>query len=565
MQLWGRGAPAPEDVEGRRTHAAITLQRWTRGIKWRKTHAKDVRALAALRRFQQSTRAREQSLVEVTPLRRSAGLVASAMGAAAGYALGDASIGAATAAGVAAYSNRQGENERHKQTQQLTASLQKDAIDQDRHLHRDALRADLELHRKSIHVDKVLHLKTILTDLLEHDKEADRDLWEQRTERFSTLMTVSGLLFAGAFALAVEGDLPREARDDCAIRATTPRRDCLKLVTLHYSLLASAFGLHLCVISGCLCITRLFGEFMDVRLKGQAVIKRKMKRYSVLLLGMHENSLDSHDVAEAERKLDDALRQQCVIETSRRGTTDGGEATFAWSLFEWYERRCLLQEKVVNFCFQTGTLAIIGCLMTYMKAHLTLGDPEEMLVADTAFVAFASILGGFAVLSNLLSCLGATWWEGCCRASWWEGFTSWRRSGRPITYDTSVVVQRAEQLYTWADADANGTLDRNEFAEMIRSIDPVEGPSIRKVHDARLRDMAGAAGAARAAAGDSNGAEEPHKHPWDALDVQEDGTVYKRVLRTVVKRLMKRHDLSRGDSVSKFEWDGAVNEVTFSG
>ena len=73
---------------------------------------------------------------------------------------------------------------------------------------------------------------------------------------------------------------------------------------------------------------------MDVRLKGQAVIKRNMKRYSVLLLGMHENSLDSSEVEEAERRLDDALRQQCVIETSRRGTSDGGEATFAWSLFE---------------------------------------------------------------------------------------------------------------------------------------------------------------------------------------------------------------------------------------
>ena len=145
---------------------------------------------------------------------------------------------------------------RHKQTQLLTASLQRDAINQDRLLHRDSLRADQELHRRSIHVDKVLHLKTILTDLLEADKEADRDLWEQRTERFQTLMTVSGLLFAGAFALAVEGDLPREARDDCAFGSGS---DCLKLVTLHYSLLASAFGLHLCVISGCLCITRLFG------------------------------------------------------------------------------------------------------------------------------------------------------------------------------------------------------------------------------------------------------------------------------------------------------------------
>ena len=60
---------------------------------------------------------------------------------------------------------------RHKQTQLLTASLQRDAINQDRLLHRDSLRADQELHRRSIHVDKVLHLKTILTDLLEADKE----------------------------------------------------------------------------------------------------------------------------------------------------------------------------------------------------------------------------------------------------------------------------------------------------------------------------------------------------------------------------------------------------------
>ena len=283
---------------------------------------------------------------------------------------------------------------------------------------------------------------------------------------------------------------------------------------------------------------------MDVRLKGQAVIKRNMKRYSVLLLGMHENSLDSSEVEEAERRLDDALRQQCVIETSRRGTSDGGEATFAWSLFEWYERRCLLQEKVVNFCFQTGTLAIIGCLMTYMKGHLTLGDPEDQLVAHTAFVAFASILGSFAFLSNLLSCLGATWWERC-------GINR-RRSGRPITYDTAMVVQRAEELYIWADADGNGILDRNEFAEMIRSIDAVQGPGIRKLHDARLAAM-------------RNGDEAPPRHPWDALGKQEDGTVYKRVLRAVVKRLMRRHDLHEGDIVTKMEWDAAVNAVTFSG
>ena len=72
MKLWRREQTQEEELDERRAAAAVTLQRWTRGIKWRKTHAKDVRALAALRRFQASTRAREAELVEVTPLRRSA-------------------------------------------------------------------------------------------------------------------------------------------------------------------------------------------------------------------------------------------------------------------------------------------------------------------------------------------------------------------------------------------------------------------------------------------------------------------------------------------------------------
>ena len=46
-----------------------------------------------------------------------------------------------------------------------------------------------------------------------------------------------------------------------------------------------------------------------------------------------------------------------------------------------------------------------------------------------------------------------------------------------------MVVQRAEELYIWADADGNGILDRNEFAEMIKSLDAVEGPGIRKAQN----------------------------------------------------------------------------------
>ena len=52
---------------------------------------------------------------------------------------------------------------------------------------------------------------------------------------------------------------------------------------------------------------------------GQAVIKRNMKRYSVLLLGMHENSLDSNEVEEAEQRLDDALCSLCGNQPVYRG------------------------------------------------------------------------------------------------------------------------------------------------------------------------------------------------------------------------------------------------------
>ena len=51
-------------------------------------------------------------------------------------------------------------------------------------------------------------LTALLSVCASQDREADRDLWEQRTERFQMLMTVSSLLISGGFALAVEGQLP---------------------------------------------------------------------------------------------------------------------------------------------------------------------------------------------------------------------------------------------------------------------------------------------------------------------------------------------------------------------
>ena len=109
----------------------------------------------------------------------------------------------------------------HEQSQGLSACLQREALAQDsrqhrqslwteRQQHEEALRQERRLHREALRVDQRLHFEGILATLREQDREADHDMWEQRTERFQMLMTVSSLLTAGSFALAVEGQLPPE-------------------------------------------------------------------------------------------------------------------------------------------------------------------------------------------------------------------------------------------------------------------------------------------------------------------------------------------------------------------
>ena len=46
------------------------------------------------------------------------------------------------------------------------------------------------------------------SQLRESQKEADRDLWEQQNTEKQNIMTVAALFMAGAFAMAVEGQLP---------------------------------------------------------------------------------------------------------------------------------------------------------------------------------------------------------------------------------------------------------------------------------------------------------------------------------------------------------------------
>ena len=158
-------------------------------------------------------------------------------------AQGAAAVGAAGVAAVGGLSASVTTHEHHAQTQEMSRRLQRAAMEQDRkhHTETQGLSAQLQaqamaqearqhrqglwreqqqhesslyhgarLHEDSLRVNHRLHFEGILATLREQDREADHDLWEQRTERFQMLMTVSGLLISGGFALAVEGQLPTE-------------------------------------------------------------------------------------------------------------------------------------------------------------------------------------------------------------------------------------------------------------------------------------------------------------------------------------------------------------------
>ena len=120
---------------------------------------------------------------------------------------------------------------------------------------------------------------------------------------------------------------------------------------------------------------------------------------------------------QSERGREAALDLEHVLETSRAGTSDGGEARYAWSFVEWYKRRCVALERIIGLCFQLGMLSSLACVTTYMLAHLTRGDEEIELVSNPAFCAFGTVLGVLALASQLIGCLGATWVERCMAES----------------------------------------------------------------------------------------------------------------------------------------------------
>ena len=159
----------------------------------------------------------------------------------------------------------------------LDRELHGDALNKDQALHEDAKGHDETLLEKAFARDRLLHAQAVLTDLREHDKEADRDLWEQRTERFQTLMTISSLLFGACVALAVEGKLPADPGEIALELHEWAWRDpdggpgeiAVELAALHYGLLGAGLGVNVCVVLGCGASAALRRP-MDERLRGQA-------------------------------------------------------------------------------------------------------------------------------------------------------------------------------------------------------------------------------------------------------------------------------------------------------
>ena len=301
------------------------------------------------------------------------------------YSTGGASLavaGAAGMAGVAAVGgHRRSRHEHHTQAQDmsagqrvaleqdrrlhgeaqgLAAELSREALEQEARLHRqslwrerrqhdDALAQERALHDASLRVDHRLHFEGILADLREQDREADRDLWEQRTERFQLLLTVSSLLTAGGFALAVEGTLPPESD------AVAP---------LHYFLLALGFGLQL-VILGCLSLTARFAEFMDLRVPKQRFSPRTPRVAFRCSTPRGRARRGRPDRQQVRARAPPAVRDRDVPSATRRhiwnfktGTSSAGRLAI-----------------FVESSFRFGMLGLLGSVLTYIYAVLKRPTP----------------------------------------------------------------------------------------------------------------------------------------------------------------------------------------------
>lgn len=397
----------------------------------------------------------------------------------------------------------------HEQAQGLSARLQERAMAQDARQHRQslwterqqhaqALQQERRLHREALRVDHRLHFEGILATLREQDREADHDMWEQRTERFQMLMTVSSLLTAGSFALAVEGQLPAEP--GCWDLHGSNTTDCLatsselgdpvlmfEVAALHYFLLGLGLGMQLVTIMGCLALTGRFAEFMDLRVQKQQLLNKDLRRAAIKLTGSGVGERNQERDEKTIETFEKALRRQYVIETCEAGHPK----RHVWNFEDWYKQRCHTLCGIVEIAFRIGMFSILGSIMTFMFSILRRGDPEESVQSAAAWQGFAWTLGTLIVLAILIpQFVGSSWsWrlrvDRCrggfddghevggrgllgCLYRWVSGSMSLFADHRQVRFDIGSIPTAAEALFKEIDTNQDGTLDAKELRQAAK-------------------------------------------------------------------------------------------------
>ena len=458
----------------------------------------------------------EEAALETTPLRRNTQHLAAALSPllpiASAVTGGDASTNfamAAVGAGLSAASSLTASvatHEHHVQSQDMSKKLQRLALEQDR-LHHEAaqslaenLQADSlaqearqhrqalwreqqmmdrslaqerRLHRSALRVDHRLHFEGILADLREQDREADRDLWEQRTERFQMLMTVSGLLVAGGFTLAAEAQMP--AAEGCWAFNNPTNKLCgdadaggdpggiSTITVVYYVLLAVGLGLQFCNIMGCLSLISRFAEFMNLRVQKQQLINKDLRRVALRMLGEDSSRSPEEDEDNVVR-FEMLLRKQYVIETC-----EGGHAgKHVWDFDDWYKQRCTMLQVFSETCFRLGFYALMGAICTYIYAIMYRGDPTVSAQSPDAGTSFLVTLGVLLFIATVVPNLWGASWFWRLRRDKLRGGTIRNCWGlfaphKPVRFDATDLSRTAEELFNKIDKDGNNTLSVEEL------------------------------------------------------------------------------------------------------
>eukprot|EP00547_Thalassionema_nitzschioides_P003831 CAMPEP_0194221324 /NCGR_PEP_ID=MMETSP0156-20130528/30367_1 /TAXON_ID=33649 /ORGANISM="Thalassionema nitzschioides, Strain L26-B" /LENGTH=684 /DNA_ID=CAMNT_0038951691 /DNA_START=110 /DNA_END=2164 /DNA_ORIENTATION=- len=181
-----------------------------------------------------------------------------------------ASAGVLTAAAVAAGEGLKYYNDRlltKKAFDQTKTIYNREKI-QAKELHNDALQNERRLHYQELEREAEQHLQDMTNQLRESQKEADRDLWEQQNTEKQNSMTVAALFLAGAFALAVEGQLPPNTGGLYFFPS-------ISLLNAYYFCLAACIALlFISILSGMVVVKRMARFMLSRTAKQQETLKQ---------------------------------------------------------------------------------------------------------------------------------------------------------------------------------------------------------------------------------------------------------------------------------------------------